>query len=480
MAIGASLLNLMGQKDPRQQLLAAALGQPGGGGATPAGAAGAPAGTPPGGGAPQPHTPPQPTALQSQPDMLSLYSELMDRSRKESSIDRGMNLIAAGFAAPENRAALINSGGGQQESSSEMMNSIIGIQQRQSELAEKAAARQRALSVGKELGVSDETALFLSDSDQLDDLWLKKFGPQDPNNEIREAADGSLILVDKNTGKVLTEVAPGGAPPTADMKDYDHYVQDEAKGGRQPLTFQEWRMTKPPSVSITNKLGDGVSPMDAAVGDLVKEADKVLIKDREMVGGAVSTIDALNQARVALNRTGGIVAGSPLSEIELQSRRALGSLFGVTDDAVINSDQYMASLAPVLTGRIKELGTGNAISDADRKFMEGAVGMDRALSPVAMERILNGLEIGTRNTSIDYNARVDARIASVADAEMKKYLETLKVPVPPLSAATISHVTEEDLQMLLANADNPGALYKFEIVYGRNTAAEVLRLANAQ
>ena len=109
----------MGRPDPSMQI-AAALGQgPGQPGSPqgpqpltgapppvgpPAGPGGAPAGAAP---------PPQPMATQTPPDLGSMFVQLMQRQQANEGFNRGLGMLAAGFAQPRDRATMIDAMSGQ-------------------------------------------------------------------------------------------------------------------------------------------------------------------------------------------------------------------------------------------------------------------------------------------------------------------------------------------------------------------------------
>lgn len=211
---GNTILSLMGQQDPRQRLLASAMGgaRPGAPGATPGGPAGAP-GTNPAAAAP-----PQPVGTSSTPDMLELYSVLQDRSRKENAIDRGITMIAASLAQPENRAALLSgmpqSGG---EDNMGLIQSAMSLQEQQQSIADRAEAIQQARGMAASLGISEDEAAFLAQNGSLDDLLLNSKEAKDPAKRgtmLVENSDGSKKLIYSDTGEDVATVT-GPKPPSA-------------------------------------------------------------------------------------------------------------------------------------------------------------------------------------------------------------------------------------------------------------------------
>ena len=208
MAFGEQILNMLGRKDPRLALLAmqagGASGTPQAGGDTSGGAAPAPATD--GGQAPQ-----QPQAYTSPPELMELYTQLMDRQRSAQLIDRGIGMIGASLAHPENRAGIMQAfggGGGSSGGAQDPMSLITGImemQQQQSALAQKAAHRAALPAIAAQYGLDLQTVQYLFDTGKLDALLsdLSK-----PDNQIVQGSDGRYYIVDKRTGSISEGLGP--------------------------------------------------------------------------------------------------------------------------------------------------------------------------------------------------------------------------------------------------------------------------------
>ena len=96
-----------------------------------------PQGGPPApGGAPQPpqalpQSGPPSTASQSPPDLVQLYSRLMQQQRSGQAIDHGLALMASAYAAPGTQGQIMHSMDNQQQDASAMMGNLMQLQQMQ-------------------------------------------------------------------------------------------------------------------------------------------------------------------------------------------------------------------------------------------------------------------------------------------------------------------------------------------------------------
>lgn len=170
--IGDLLFGLMGQQDPSTQLTQAL--QPLGGGGTQA-AAGAPPATDvaaPGSAPPQ-GTPAQAQAYTSPPDLSKLYMNLLERTQRNDSLDRGLTNIAAGLTRDTgNRNAIMQNMPNQATPQDPLISAtrLMALQQGQQDIARKAAARANLPLISKKYGLDLNTATYLYDTGQLDNI----------------------------------------------------------------------------------------------------------------------------------------------------------------------------------------------------------------------------------------------------------------------------------------------------------------------
>lgn len=215
MAFGDAILNLIGNKDPRLALMTAMQG--GGTSSAPAPAAGTQGGAGMEAGGAAPSAPPQPQAYTSPPELMELYTQLLDRQRKSTMIDRGIGMIGASLAFPENRAGIMEAfgGGGSGGVTDDPMGMIKGVmemQTAQQALAQKAAHRAALPAIASQYGLDLQTAQYLFDTGKLDAVIAEA---SKPDSQIVQQGDGTHVIVDKRSGKVSD---PFGAPKPRDIE----------------------------------------------------------------------------------------------------------------------------------------------------------------------------------------------------------------------------------------------------------------------
>lgn len=475
---GDTILNMLGRKDPSRALAAAALGaRPGAAAVPPAPVAGAPAmGT--AAGQQQPPAPPAPKAYDSPADLLSLYTELSDRQSRARRIDNGIGLIGASFAQPENRASILQmaNGGGGSDSSADALSTILAIQDAQREqqaatmaLAEKERRRATLPAIAEQYGLDMDTAGLLFDNDQMDDYIMEKSKYKDADTSIVEdTGTGAKRLINNGTGETIMELG-GSLAPTADQKNYEADMADRKTRGEPVIPYKDWLTEdanrKAPKTTINNNMGNQVD------SEMAKQLDAPLTAQIAAAQDSVTTIQQIRSARTALNAPGGIIAGSITAPLELEGRKQVARMFGLEDTAADNSQTLMASLQSVVLPLLKQTGTGNSISNADREFINKMVGADLTLTPATIGRLMDLIERNERNKIIVANEQLKERV-NKSDDDSPLRRSARYIEVPELSKEYLSTVNPDDIAELKAAAleGDEDFIRMFEEQYGRDTA----------
>jgi hypothetical protein len=471
---GDLLLNLLGQTNPRT----AAVGQllnPRAGGRTPGGTGIAPAMGAPG-------APAQPQAYTSQPDLMELYDSLSKRNRKEQSLDRGIGLIAASFAQPENREFIMNAFGAPGSGQSDPLELVTQIAEAQqaaaaAEQAQQEKQRQLAMvpAIAEQYGIDETSARLLLDNDQLDDFVMEKSKYQDADTSLVDTPNGKA-LIENGTGRIIKDYGVIPPNPTSDIQNLDRANADRAAANKPPLSMEEWiQLGRPQGVSIHNNLGP------RADAEIIAGLDKIILEDFTKAGAAVTTIQKLQQARRSLNAPGGIVSGDILAPVRLETMKLASSVLGLPNEAAANTEAFQSSMKEIVLPLVKQLGTGNSISNADREFVEKATGGDIRLTEDAVRRIISVMERGQRNEIIKANQKLQRRIEDAdEDSPLKKRKGDL-IPVPDLSPEA-----EQDLLNIimdyapghveeLLKDPTPEDMAEFDTLYGPGASEIVMR-----
>lgn len=450
-------MQMLGQ-DPRQQLAAQLAG--GSTPATPGAAGGTPSATGTGAGT---AAPAQPQAYQSPPELMELYSQLLTKQEQAASFDRGVGLIASSLAQEQNRPGIMAAFGGDGTSPdpASMINNIMQLRQSNVAMQQMAARRAALPAIAEQYGLDLETAQYLFDTGKLDSVIAEA---EKPNSEIVKNDDNTFYIVDKTSGNLSepfgvpkkreielvddpvtggkiavykddkTPVGKGNIPglgANANQEDYNLYVQQsQARGvpANEIMDFNTWDLQS--KTAGANKTTVNTGEGDALSKELAKTNAERFDTEYEAATGARDTIDYVNNARSKLDE--GIIAGSLLSPVELEGRKMWADIFNMPDEATSTTEAFKASLKEAVLSKIKALGSGTAISDADRRFIEQAVGGDITLTEGAMRQIFDILEKGARSKIARYNADVDELLSSYPDekdqAKLRRMLRKVEAP----------------------------------------------------
>lgn len=443
-SVGDAILSMMGQKDPRQQIIEQMMG---GGGANPYPNApvisdpndprAVPGVDPTATGA----VPPQPDAYTSPPDLMQLYSSLIERSENASQMNRGLGLMGSALAQPENREGIeaafgIGGGGGSgaMGNANDFLTNIMALKANSAALQSKAASRAALPAIAEQYGLDIKTAQYLFDSGKLDSVIqdLEK-----PNKQIVENSDGTHAIVDLNDGsvgeslgvpakpKVKWEPTPDGGKvliredtgmpvggagtempsvgATDDIKELIFANKERTARGEKPLTNEEYidlKKTKPARPYETK-----------IVEETSKAASETFKEEYDSAAAAKDVLISMDSARDALDR--GIISGSGLSPAEKEGRKVWADVFGISDEKADNTDEFQTALKDTVMSKIKTLGSGSGITDSDRKFTEAAVGADTTMSETTIRRIFEIIEKGARTAIEKQNQGVEEYLTNM-------------------------------------------------------------------
>jgi hypothetical protein len=494
MALGDLVSRILGQEDPRVALAAAATGGQPGAPATPvpgAGPTGAGTPTGPQGGGAGQATPS--TAVASPPDLSAMYLKLVQQDQFNRGLDSAIATIGAGFAQPGNRASLLqmaqSTAGGGGFNAKDTVSTLAALQKASADAAMRAQLRGRLPAIAKQYGLPLDTVTMLFESGKLDET-LNTLSI--PATQVVKAADGSNVLVDTRSGREIRRLTPaeakkyelrdtgrGGviavnpqdptdvrdvrAPEeqrTNDLVELDRINKERFSRGEPPISAEQWLRDmaniKAPKTSI-DLAGD------KAAGAIGEGFAKTYVGDFEAAQAGAGVINQITSAHGALDR--GIVAGNIFAPTATEARKVVASFFGIPDEKAANTDAFQSAMKEIVLPKVKALGTGNSISNADVAFISQAVGSN-TMTPETVRTILRIMEKGERNRIAKYNANID----DLAKKEPAAAKYARRVDMPPLAA----RVPPASIERLRSNP-TPEMTKYFDETYGAGAAEEVLR-----
>jgi hypothetical protein len=141
--------------------------------------------------------------------------------------------------------------------------------------------------------------------------------------------------------------------------------------------------------------------LDTAVG---KGFGETIIDARKAATDAQASLDSTRQARKLLDS--GVITGFG-ADFKVGLGKALQQMgYHGADDAISNSEAYVATRAQEVGRLIKLFGAGTGLSDADREFATKAAAGSIELNEASIRRILDINERAAQNVLAAYNEMV--------------------------------------------------------------------------
>jgi len=182
------------------------------------------------GGAPPAAPPAQPQAYQSPPDLVAMYTKLMEQSQRTAAFQRGATMIAAGLSPyQDNRDALlatIGKGGAGSGAGGMSMDNLIALQKMQQEQTDRAARASQLPALGKQYGLDPATLEYLDRTGGLDTVIQEM---AKPHTQVVQSGRQGQMLIDTRDGHIIHQISPDNPPETEfiDAGDGNHILVDK-------------------------------------------------------------------------------------------------------------------------------------------------------------------------------------------------------------------------------------------------------------
>ena len=247
---------------------------------------------------PPPAPPPQPQAYTSGPDFSKMYLDMLNRQEGSDAIDRGMGMLFAGFAQPQDRASMVNAMAPSSATSpGTMIDELQKVQLQQGKIDSRTQLLQNAPAIARQLNMPVEQVIAAINSGAMDniiqehdkntmlqadplhvqqtrsasteaDLHVQQAQLEKAKTDLANATMPDDIAKAKNeviklqaeiektraeTGAIPTktsleqaqtraaDAAALNSATTTDIKDYQFYSKQETDAGRTPLGFAEFQ-----------------------------------------------------------------------------------------------------------------------------------------------------------------------------------------------------------------------------------------------
>lgn len=168
-----------------------------------------PVGAVPSDGAPPPEAPPaQAQAYQSPPDLVAMYTKLMEKAQISAAIQKGGAMIGAGLSPYQDTRdsilATIGKGGGG-GTGGMSMSDIIALQKQQQEQGDRAARAAQLPALMKQYGLDPATVQYLDTTGGLDTV-IEELAK--PHTQVVQSGRAGQMLIDTRDGHLIKQLSP--------------------------------------------------------------------------------------------------------------------------------------------------------------------------------------------------------------------------------------------------------------------------------
>jgi hypothetical protein len=208
---------------------------------------------------------------------------------------------------------------------------------------------------------------------------------------------------------------------TDDMREYQ-----AAKAQGYPGTFVEYQKEIKSAGAQQTQINMGDTGLKRSLGEGL---GKQIIEGRNAAQDAVSSLQSSVEARKLLDSKAGVITG-----FGADYKVGLGKVLqqagiNLADDAIANSEAFLASRAQEVGRIIKLFGSGTGLSNADREYAEKAAAGQITLNEESIRKILDINERASRAIIERHNANVTKLPQGTVDFDMR-------IEVPEFGAPT--------------------------------------------
>lgn len=311
----------------------------------------APPATPTDGPAPQATGAPAIGGPATPPDLTALYTKLVNDNHRQHQLDMGLNTLAAGFASPGNRAALLQGAGvsGGPDPASQLQ-TILALRNDQIKQAQLATGRNQLQ------GIADRYKIPLPAVQQLFEAGkLPEFISQQEKNQVVSSDKGGISAVNPALGTVQKLQEGTGDENTVAQKKldfaHDNWEKYNLPDPNNPANAAYWKdlTTKVLAPGGGQQINVGENAMDKFTAEKVYgpavEAGKAALD-------ANHTIASMKQLALTGNED---LPNGPAALLDLKTRQGLGSILGVTMEGVPEAEGIQKLNQALATASVKAI-----------------------------------------------------------------------------------------------------------------------------
>lgn len=180
---------------------------------------------------PAPEPPPVAESYKSPPDLVAMYTKLMEQSQRTAAFQRGATMIAAGLSpyqdTRDSLLATVGKGGAGAGTGGITMEQMINLQKLQQEQTDRAARAEQLPALGEKYGLDPATLDYLNRTDALDEVIQEL---SKPHTQVVDTPRSGKILINTIDGSTIKTLSPSEPRETEfiDAGGGNHILVDKA------------------------------------------------------------------------------------------------------------------------------------------------------------------------------------------------------------------------------------------------------------
>lgn len=292
----------------------------------------------------------------------------------------------------------------QQQALAEYYQGTLGVQNREQDRL--AADQQQKIGAQRQVGQAQQAALGMGQPPTSQPVsTVGNTTQSQPPGEFKQIlGGGGQAIGTQGMQAIFGGVAPENmsaavegvgkvqdlAPKTPELatsgKEYEfaqHLMQVDPSGKSAKFFMDNWVPQKGPQTVINNIPAKGATKFSETLGD---EQAKEVMDVQKQARTATQSIPALKEAYGLVDKS---ITGLGANQI-LALARVAGTVYKPSGDRVADTQTMVKLLREQTLAYLqtRALGSGTAVSDKDREFMERMSGADITLDPAAIKRII--------------------------------------------------------------------------------------------
>jgi len=212
-----------------------------------------------------------------------------------------------------------------------------------------------------------------------------------------------LKTLEQKIGAIQTALQPPN-----ELKLYDKQVSQGYKG-----TFEDYQ----------NRSDENMAARDILSKSILPKLDK----SQEAANAARDEIQAIHRSREQLDAPGGIFSGAT-ADVRLKVAKVAEFLGVPNADKISNTEAFGSAIGSRVLSLVKNLGSGTAISNADRDFAAAMAGGNIKLDEKSIRKILDIGERAARLRIEQHNGLTDRTLKS--SEALKGYSDVYRIEQP--------------------------------------------------